>query len=242
MSTNDNNRKPISRGRFSLSNNLVYQQDLSAQLENYLSTQHPNLYRDFDRIFPEPPDSNITLGDRLAIRCCLPVTMHRYLSAAGYLENVSVIEYINKVWPAFSLEGKKNWSRPILTRLTRAEYGVPIISCGVRWLNGPFNDESRRLMIKSGYCDNDEQINKYLELLHGKSIDQIVKSSPIVLTIKSPKGTEVAHSVIAWDIEGDELIYSNVDKRDGGGAQLTKAPLKILSNTETRIGAITIIT
>lgn len=232
----------MSRGKFSLSKNLVYQQDLAVQLEDYLKAYHPDLARDFDEIFPRPKGSKKTLGERMAIRCCLPLTMHRYLQAAGSLTGVRPMEYINKMWDAFGLSGVKNWSRPMLTQLTRLEYGVPIISCGVRWLNEPFDEESRHRMIKSGYCGSDKQVDQYLELLYGKTPEQIIKSSPVVLTIKSPKGTEVAHSVIAWDIEEDELIYSNADERDGGRVQLTKAPLRILASNETRIGAITILT
>ena len=109
--------EPISRGRFTLGSDLVYQQDLAEELENYLKTKHPDLARDFDDIFPRPANLKTTLGERMAIRCCLPITMHRYLQSAGLLKDVPLMEYIDKMWASFSLTGSKNWSRPVLTIL-----------------------------------------------------------------------------------------------------------------------------
>lgn len=235
------NENLVTRGKFSLNNDLVYQQDLVDQFEEFAETKHPEFVRNFDEIYSRTAGSKESLGQFLAIRCCLPVTLHRYLQAAGLLNGVTPMQYIDKVWAAFDVSGTKNWSRPTITRLTRAEYGTSIISCGVRWLDEPFDEGSRRRMIESGYCADSEQVDRYLELLYGRTIEQIVKASPVVLTIKSPKGTMVAHSVIAWDIEDGNLVYSNADVRDGGRVQLTKAPLEILGSDETKIGAITIL-
>lgn len=236
-----NQKESISKGRFTLGSNLVYQQDLAVELENYLKTKHPDFAGDFEKYFPKSSSLHITLGERMAIRSCLPVTMHRYLQAAGFLTDVPVMEYIHKMWPAFEFEGIKAWSRPKLSRLTREEYGIPIISCGALWLNSPFNDESRRRMIESGYCDNDEQVEQYLRLLHGRTIEQIVAKQPAVITIKSPVGVGLAHSVIGWEIKDDKVIYSNVDARDGGRKILVSRPLTILDDEIASKGAITIL-
>lgn len=236
-----NQVKPITRGKFTLGSNLVYQQDLAEELEKYLTNKHPDFARVFEKYFPKSAKLHKTIGERMAIRSCLPVTMHRYLQAAGLLVDVSVMEYIDKMWAAFEYEKTKAWSRPKLSRLTRAEYGIPIISCGVLWLDTPFNEESKRRMIESGYCDNDEQIDQYLKQLHGKTIEQIITKQPIVITIKNPVGLGLAHSVIGWEIKDGELFYSNTDMRDGGREILVSKPLTILNEDTTTKGAITIL-
>lgn len=227
--------------KFSLDTKLVFQQDLSQQLAVYLETKRPSLAHDFDQIFPRPPGSLRTLGERMAIRCCLPLTMLRYLQSAGLLMNVEPMEYIDKVWAAFDFENIKNWSRPILSKLTRQEYDVPIISCGVRWLNQPLSDDAKKAMIKSGYCDNGAQISLYLDLLHAKTIEQIIEYSPIVLTIKNPVGSRDVHSVIAWSIENGQLNYSTTDIRDGDKKVLNKISADHLKSSETMNGAITLL-
>ncbi len=236
-----NNIKPIDRTDFSLERKLIFQQDLATELESYVLSKHPEFVGEFEKSFPKSSESNESLGERLAIRFCLPVTMHRYLQAAGLLVDVSPLEYIDKVWAAFETTTNRHWSRPKLSRLTRKEYGIEVISAGIKWLNEPVTSDSRKRMIESGYCDNNEQIEKYIKYLHGKTVEEIVTVRPAVITLQSPVGAGLAHSVIGWDIKDGNLIYSNVDERDGGRIALTKAPLTCLATDVAKNGAVTIL-
>lgn len=226
----------VSSGKFTLKTPLIYQQDLAPELESLLISK-PEFKEAYLKAFGE--DIHDEIGSHLALRCCLPLTMHRYLQSAGYLADVSAVEYIEKVWSAFCLESSKNWSRPILSKITRETYNVPIISCGIRWLNSDLTEDDKVAMVKSGYLQ-ENQIQDYERLFHGKTIPDILAYSPNVLTIKNPFGTGGVHSVIAWSIEGSDLLYSNVDARDGREI-LNRMPLAGLETEETRNGAITVL-
>lgn len=219
---------------FNLPEKLVFQQDLAQDLS--IITKSNNMIRE---TLGSINFAGMPAGEWLAVRCCLPVTMHRYLQSKGLLMGVTAIDYLVSVWSAFDLVSSGNWSRPKLTKLTRDIYKVDIISCGILWLKQEFTDQSKKAMVEAGYI-TEGQTDSYQKLLHDKELTDIIKNSPIVITIDNPYSPGTPHSVIGWSIEGNSFVYSDVDER-GGRVPFKKMPVSKLDNQVTAQGAITIL-
>lgn len=178
---------------------------------------------------------------RMALHSCQVVTAWEFVRAAGYINGVSIGDFIATVWPAYDVS-RGAWFRAPLTREIRENFNVPIISAGVKWLDAEMTREDEEAMVRSGYCGNKDDIATYRELIHGKTAAEIIAERPAIVTINNTVGNNGPHAVLAWDTEENLLKYLSVDERDlPQQAGFCVTSLDILESEAARNGAVTIM-
>jgi hypothetical protein len=233
----------ISRGRFKISpSEARTQQSLESFYEVYLPRHHPDLISAFDHVFSKPDGGNINYAKEMALRSCQAVTAWNFLRSGGKLEGVALEEFVDKIWPAFDFVKARSWLRPIMTRIVREEFGIRLVSAGVKWLDKPITGTTESEMISAGYCGDHIDFEYYMQNIHSRNLVDIISATPALVTVKSPVGAQVAHTIFAWDIHGSTLLYANSDERDMPKASgFCEGSLLMLESEEARVGAVTIL-
>lgn len=162
-----------------------------------------------------------TIGRTRSESACLPTCFYMLGRAYGYLQDVSIEEFISSLEGGDSYTPGTGWIRPRMSAELRRRYKMNIVSWKLRSASGTSEDDVER-MVAAGYLGTQQEIAWYQKYVVDWPLDVVVAAgTPVIATMAPGFGVNTSvHAVILASLTNDQYEVIDPDERNGAASRI----------------------